>query len=214
MASIIYKVALGLVDARVARVDAALTENTKPTQGIKAAVISSDLTITAEAGINYDTDMPHYKTEGGVHAHEDGTVTQPTVMWVEALDLLMAKLKADGVDFGSVAAVSGSGQQHGSVYWKKGAESTLGSLSAGSSIPRQQCSSAPIRSSPPTSAGIAAREKRAAKSALLENGSPGSSTVVWRWFSDANLRRKKFTTLVAVGPAPTTCVNERSSGTQ
>lgn len=32
--------------------------------------------------------------------------------------------------FSRVAAVSGSGQQHGSVYWKKGARGTLGALSA------------------------------------------------------------------------------------
>jgi xylulokinase len=41
-------------------------------------------------------------------------------MWVEALELLLGKMEADGFAFRSVAAVSGSGQQHGSVYWRRG----------------------------------------------------------------------------------------------
>ena len=41
------------------------------TQGIKAAVISSDLGIVTEAGVNYDSDLPQYKTDGGVHVGMD-----------------------------------------------------------------------------------------------------------------------------------------------
>jgi xylulokinase len=40
-------------------------------------------------------------------------------MWVEALDVLLGKLKAQGVDLGRVAGISGAGQQHGSVYLKQ-----------------------------------------------------------------------------------------------
>jgi xylulokinase len=118
------------------------------TQGIKAAVISSDLSIVSEAGVNYDADLPQYKTEGGVHLGEGGTVTQPTVMWVEALDMLMGQLKAAGVDFGSIAAVSGSGQQHGTVYWKHGAEATLAALEPGATLASQLAESFSIPNSP------------------------------------------------------------------
>lgn len=58
---------------------------------------------------------------------EDGRIVSPTLMWVEALDLLLEKLKST-VDFAKVSAISGSGQQHGSVYWKKGSQVTLSSL--------------------------------------------------------------------------------------
>jgi xylulokinase len=40
-------------------------------------------------------------------------------MWVEALDLLLQELRDAGVDFGRVRAISGAGQQHGSVYLAK-----------------------------------------------------------------------------------------------
>ncbi|XP_044333317.1 xylulose kinase 2 isoform X2 [Triticum aestivum] len=48
-------------------------------------------------------------------------------MWAEALDLLLRRLKPR-VDYGRVAAVSGSAQQHGSVYWGRGAGAALASL--------------------------------------------------------------------------------------
>ncbi|KAM9774467.1 xylulose kinase isoform X3 [Syngnathus typhle] len=68
-------------------------------------------------------------TEGGVHVGADGlTVTSPALMWVKALDLLLEQMKEAGFDFSRVRALSGSGQQHGSVYWKKGAATTLQQL--------------------------------------------------------------------------------------
>jgi sugar (pentulose or hexulose) kinase len=39
-------------------------------------------------------------------------------------------MKAAGFPFASVAAVSGSGQQHGSAYWRVGARASLGALRA------------------------------------------------------------------------------------
>lgn len=41
-------------------------------------------------------------------------------------------MKAKGFPFASVAAVSGSGQQHGSAYWRTGALKQLNSLKAAS----------------------------------------------------------------------------------
>lgn len=49
-------------------------------------------------------------------------------MWVKAVDLLLEKLRLTGLDFSKVAAISGSGQQHGSVFWRRGAADTLASL--------------------------------------------------------------------------------------
>jgi xylulokinase len=79
--------------------------------------------------VHFDSELSHYNTKDGVYRdpQEDGRIVSPTLMWVEALDLLLEKLKSK-VDFTKVAAISGSGQQHGSVYWKKGSEVALSSL--------------------------------------------------------------------------------------
>ncbi|KAB1264191.1 Xylulose kinase [Camelus dromedarius] len=51
------------------------------------------------------------QTQGGVHVHEDGlTVTSPVLMWVQALDIILEKMKASGFDFSQVLALSGAGQ--------------------------------------------------------------------------------------------------------
>ncbi|XP_051139330.1 xylulose kinase 2-like isoform X2 [Andrographis paniculata] len=49
-------------------------------------------------------------------------------MWVEALDTVLERLKNTNLDFSKIVAVSGSAQQHGSVYWKKGVSTILASL--------------------------------------------------------------------------------------
>ncbi|XP_047105155.1 xylulose kinase-like isoform X2 [Schistocerca piceifrons] len=50
-------------------------------------------------------------------------------MWVKALDMLMDRLRISGTQFEKIAAISGTAQQHGSVYWQRGSEKVLESLS-------------------------------------------------------------------------------------
>lgn len=96
------------------------------TQQLKAVVINDDLKVTYQSIVQFDLDLPEFRTHGGVHTHEDKlTVTAPTIMWVKALDMILERLKLEGLDFSTVAAVSGAGQQHGSVYWRKGAKQIL-----------------------------------------------------------------------------------------
>ncbi|XP_044738718.1 xylulose kinase-like isoform X2 [Chrysoperla carnea] len=49
-------------------------------------------------------------------------------MWVKALDMIFDKLTICGVDFSKVVSVSGSAQQHGSVYWQNGSSKVLENL--------------------------------------------------------------------------------------
>ncbi|KAK2155300.1 hypothetical protein LSH36_243g02010 [Paralvinella palmiformis] len=99
------------------------------TQQVKVIAIDKRLNIVYEDGVKFDTDLPEFKTRGGVHVHEDNlTVTAPTVMWVKAMDLLLDKMKLANFSFKDVIALSGSGQQHGSVYWKQGACGVLKNL--------------------------------------------------------------------------------------
>ena len=105
------------------------------TQQLKALVIDQDLNVVTEASVHFDNDLPEFKTQGGVHKHEDSlTVTVPTLIWVRAFDLVLQRLKEKGLKFESVACLSGTGQQHGSIYWKKGAQQTLRNLQGGRSL--------------------------------------------------------------------------------
>ncbi|CAN6176387.1 unnamed protein product [Urochloa humidicola] len=105
------------------------------TQSLKATVLNNELAIVASEIVNFDSELPHYKTEGGVYrdSADDGHIFSPTIMWVEALELLLEKLKQK-INFSRVVAVSGSGQQHGSVYWKKGSQAVLSSLDSSKSL--------------------------------------------------------------------------------
>ncbi|KAK1316656.1 hypothetical protein QJS10_CPA05g01647 [Acorus calamus] len=100
------------------------------TQSLKVTVLDAKLTIVATETVHFDSELPHYGTKDGVYRDPSGNgrIVSPTLMWVEALDLILDKLTKSKLDFGKIVAVSGSGQQHGSVYWKNGSSAILASL--------------------------------------------------------------------------------------
>ncbi|KAJ3125556.1 hypothetical protein HK098_000175 [Nowakowskiella sp. JEL0407] len=117
------------------------------TQQVKLVAVNDDLEVKFEQAVHFDNDLPHYKTSGGVH--QNGLVaTAPTLLWVEALDLLFARLQAAGFPFSQVKAISGSGQQHGSVYFADGAIQTLKSLDAKKTLKEQLENSFSYKDSP------------------------------------------------------------------
>ena len=96
------------------------------TQGLKAVAVDETRRLIYAAAVSYDADLPEFHTQGGVHRSDDGrTVTAPPLLWAAALDRLLDRMRADRFPFDRIAAVSGSGQQHGSVYWKRGARERL-----------------------------------------------------------------------------------------
>ncbi len=108
------------------------------TQGLKATIVDKNSRVVFETGVNFDSDLPEFKTRGGAHQHEDGlTVTSPPIMWVAALDLLLARLRDNSVRLDAIAAISGSGQQHGSVYLRPGTADKLASLDSRLSLCEQ-----------------------------------------------------------------------------
>ena len=108
------------------------------TQGFKALLIDAGFRVVHEAAVNFDADLPEFKTQGGVHRQADGlTVTSPAMMWVSALDRIMDRMSREGWPLGEVAAVSGSGQQHGSVWLKQGAGAAMRRLDSGQTLRRQ-----------------------------------------------------------------------------
>jgi len=88
------------------------------TQSLSAVVIDLDTRkVICEKSLNFDRALPQYKTQNGVIPNRDPLVKHsPPQMWAEALDLIFAQMKKDGVALGKILAVGGSGQQHGSVY--------------------------------------------------------------------------------------------------
>ncbi len=100
------------------------------TQSMTGLVIDFDnKTIVYNNSINYEHDLPHYKTKNGVYVSEDGKVVHSNpLMWVDALEMLLKKLIVSGLPTHMIKAISGSGQQHGTVYLNKFFENVLNSL--------------------------------------------------------------------------------------
>lgn len=93
--------------------------------------VNDQLETLVHAEVKFDTDLPEFRTTGGanVGANKSEYFVQP-VMWVKALDMVLDRLVVQGADLTTVAAVSGSAQQHGSVYWSKYGIETLQKLDA------------------------------------------------------------------------------------
>lgn len=74
--------------------------------------------VVFEQSLNFDRDLPAYNTVNGVWRGQDPReVRSSPIMWAEALDRMMAVVSgAPGIDLAQLRAVSGSAQQHGSVY--------------------------------------------------------------------------------------------------
>ncbi|MCH8510143.1 MAG: carbohydrate kinase [Kiritimatiellae bacterium] len=94
------------------------------TQSLSSVLIDLDSgKILDDRSINFDSALPDYRTQNGVLRDKDPTVVHsPPLMWADALDLLFQQLKKDKLPLGEILAVSGSGQQHGSVYMTSNAE--------------------------------------------------------------------------------------------
>lgn len=103
------------------------------TNTFTAIIIQSDLSVLAEAKVDFDADFgPQYGLTKGVLANEsEGEVYAPVAMWLEALDLVLARLhqqQGGPALLSRVRGISGACQQHGSVFWSHQAESLLGAL--------------------------------------------------------------------------------------
>lgn len=52
----------------------------------------------------------------------------PVAMWLEAVDLVLIRLKEIGTPLSCIKGISGAGQQHGSVFWRDTGEELLANL--------------------------------------------------------------------------------------
>jgi xylulokinase len=94
-------------------------------------VDGADARVAFEASLNFDEAFPQYGTHHGVlpRTYPDEVVSSP-VMWADALEAMLRRVADSGLDTARIAAISGSAQQHGSVYVNASAERALGQLDA------------------------------------------------------------------------------------
>jgi xylulokinase len=91
------------------------------TQSLSAIVIEvhgDRRRVVFQHSLNFDRDFPVYGTTAGVRRGEDPReVFSSPLMWADALDRMMETIAtAADVDIAQIRAISGSAQQHGSVY--------------------------------------------------------------------------------------------------
>lgn len=91
-----------------------------------------------EAKVDFDADLSKYGIQKGVLTNPaEGRIYAPVAMWLEAVDLVLQRLKDAGLDFGKVRGVSGAGMQHGTVFWAGHAEDRLAALDPAKSLVEQ-----------------------------------------------------------------------------
>jgi len=108
------------------------------TQSMKGLVIDElSLTVQTKILINYDKDLSHFHTQNGVYLAEEKQVYSNPLMWVEALDLLFEKLQNKNIPINNIKALSGSAQQHGTVYLNNQFLSRLKNLNSNQPLSKQ-----------------------------------------------------------------------------
>ncbi|KAF2820065.1 xylulose kinase [Ophiobolus disseminans] len=108
------------------------------TQQLKGIVVGSDLKLIHEAKVDFDADLSKYGIEKGVLTNPaEGEVFAPVALFLEAIDLVLQRLKDQGADFSKVQGISGAGMQHGTVFWSKDAEPLLANLDGGKTLVEQ-----------------------------------------------------------------------------
>ena len=88
------------------------------TQGVKAVAWDVDAgKVAFSASVNYGRDLPQYGSPDGFLPNDDVLVRHADPrMWIEGLELVLARLQATGCPMSEIAAIGGDAQQHASVY--------------------------------------------------------------------------------------------------
>ena len=111
------------------------------TQSLSAVVLEASggrHRVVYELSLPFDDTLPHYGTRNGVLPSSDPSIAQSSpVMWVEALDRLFVRLAEAHLDLTRLTAISGSAQQHGSVYLNDTFARGLDTLHPGRALPPQ-----------------------------------------------------------------------------
>ena len=106
-----------------------LDSSTQSLSAIALAVDGERAHVVFESSLQFDDALPRYGTRHGVLPSDDPAVAaSPPLMWADALDVMLGRIAASGLDLRRLAAIAGSAQQHGSVYLNTSARSVLARL--------------------------------------------------------------------------------------
>lgn len=93
-----------------------------------------------EAKVDFDEEyQEQYGIKKGVLSNpKEGEIYMPVAMWLEAIDLVLVRLRHNGFDdFSKIKGLSGAGMQHGTVFWSEEAGPLLGALKPGMTLVEQ-----------------------------------------------------------------------------
>ena len=109
------------------------------TQGIKAELIeTANASPAGTFAVNFGTELPQYSSPNGYIPNPDPLLKQADpLMWLDALELLFFKMRDAGVRMEKIAGISGSAQQHGSVYLNEKFNDILANLEKGQALAEQ-----------------------------------------------------------------------------
>ncbi|CAO1420038.1 unnamed protein product [Diamesa serratosioi] len=99
------------------------------TQKLKVIQLNEKCEVILQAEVKFDEDLKEFNTQGGVRSGDGKNeyYAEP-VMWIKAIDIVLDRLILQGANLTSVVALSGSCQQHGSIYWNESGIETLQNL--------------------------------------------------------------------------------------
>lgn len=106
------------------------------TQQLKVIVTDASLNAQKTYAVGFDDYFKEkYGIQKGVLSDDnEGEILSPVKMWLEAIDTVFGLMKDDKFPFEKVKGMSGSGMQHGSVYWSENAAEALENLKGASSL--------------------------------------------------------------------------------
>lgn len=108
------------------------------TQQLKIIVTNESLEVIDVYFVSFDFFKEKYKVKKGVVVDEEtGEVLSPVAMWLDAIDHVFTEMKNKNFPFEKVKGISGSAQQHGSVYWSEEASELLKDLDGSSDLSSQ-----------------------------------------------------------------------------
>src|SRR3954464_7998881 len=115
-----------------------LDSNTQSLSAIVLDIEGDRRRLAFESSISFDSTFPQYRTQHGVLRNDDPTAAaSPPLLWVEALEEMMRRLQQSGLDLRRLVAISGSAQQHGSVYLNARATQALTGFDPGRPLAEQ-----------------------------------------------------------------------------
>ena len=109
------------------------------TQSMKGVLIDPERNFCSDpVSVRFGEELPQYGSPEGFLVQEDPLVRHADpLMWLDALDLLLKKMHSSGLPMEDVEGISGSGQQHGTVYWNASCHEVLASLAPEKTLAEQ-----------------------------------------------------------------------------